>query len=285
MVFRRRKIAKQGRFSRRPSRNEGSVLILILWVLVLLGFLSGEYLSHNRGNAALAYNAWHNLKLEESIQSVVALIASGYGPNKAGSAGLGGWGPLSVKDVKLWVKVDSESTKTNINKASDAEIRGQVQKSFGEEMTDEADEITDAILDWRDADDLVRVHGGEADYYTGLGLPYRPANGPFKVLTEMLLVKGISPSLFWGDPLGQILNKGKEGDVEHPESLPPLVDDFTIYPENVKRLSIIAPGRGKSYTLVLIFLKSQGGRWVPFGQCRSALLESHPSANETGKNS
>jgi hypothetical protein len=277
MVFRRRTIARQGEFPWHRTCKEGSVLILILWVLVLLGFLSGEYLSHNRGNAALAYNAWHKLKLEESIQSVVALIASGYGPNKAGSAELGGWWPLSVKDVNLWVKVDSESTKTDINKASDAELRGQIQKSLGGEMTEEADEITDAILDWRDADDLVRMHGVEADYYTGLGLPYRPANGSFKVLTEMLLVKGVSPGLFWGDPLRQILNKREEGDEEHSESLPPLVDDFTIYPENVKRLSIIAPGRGKSYTLVLIFLKSQGGKWVPFEQCRSALLERLPS--------
>jgi hypothetical protein len=280
MVFRRRKIAKQGRLFRGPTRKEGSVLILILWVLVLLGFLSGEYLSHNRGNAALAYNAWHKLKLEESIQSVIALIASGYGPNKAGSAELGGWWPLSVKDVKLWVKVDSESTKADINKASDAEIRRKIQKSLGGEMTEEADEITDAILDWRDADDLVRIHGAEADYYAGAGLSYRPANGPFKVLTEMLLVKGVSPRLFWGDPLAQILNKGKEGEAEHPESLPPLIDDFTIYAKNIKRLSIIAPGRGKSYTLFLIFLKSQGGKWLPFGQCRSILLESHPSTNE-----
>jgi hypothetical protein len=285
MVFRRRKIARQGQVFQLPSRKEGSVLILILWVLVLLGFLSGEYLSHNRGNAALAYNAWHKVKLEESIQSVVALIASGYGLNKAGSAELGGWLPLSVKDVKLWVKVESESTKADINKVSDAEIRGKIQESLSGEMTDEADEISDAVLDWRDADDLVRIHGAEADYYAGAGLPYRPANGPFKVLTEMLLVKGVSPGLFWGDPLGQILNKGREGEAEHPEPLPSLVDDFTIYPKNVKRLSIIAPGRGRSYTLVLIFLKSQGGRWLPFAQCRSILLGSHPSTDETGKHS
>jgi hypothetical protein len=278
MVFHRGTIVKQGEFCRCISCKRGSVLILILWVLVLLGFLSGEYLVHNRGNAALAYNAWHKLKLEESIQSVVALVASGYAPDKGGSAELGGWWPLSVRDVKLWVKVDNESTKTDINKASDAAIKDQIYKSFGDNGLEEADEISDAILDWRDTDDLIRMYGAEADYYTGRGFPYRPANGPFKLLTELLLVKGVSSRLFWGDPLGEILGKEKGEEEQQPEFLPALVDAFTIYPENVKRLSIVAPGRGRSYTVVLIFLKSQGGTWLPFEQCRSMLLESDSSA-------
>jgi hypothetical protein len=277
MVFRRRTIEKQGKISRRPGCKDGSVLILILWVLVLLGFLSGEYLSHNRGNAALAYNAWEKLKLEESIQSVVALAASGSGFTKVGLEGGGGWGSLSVRDVKLWVKVGNESEKTDINKAPDVSIRQAIQKALGEERGEEAEGICDALLDWRDADDLFRINGAEAGYYEGMGLPYRPANGPFKVLTEMLLVKGVSPRLFWGDPLGEILSREKEGEEQQPESRLPLIEDFTIYPGNVKRLSIIAPGRGKSYTLVLIFLKSQGGKWLPFEQCRSTILEASSS--------
>lgn len=279
MVFRCRTIGKRGKIFGRLGRNEGSVLILILWVLVLLGFLSGEYLSHNRGNAAIARNAWDKLKLEEGIKSVVALVGSGYKPNNAAAEGLGGWWPISVEDVKLWVKVDNESTKPNINKAPDVNIRQEIQKSLGENRGEEADEIADAILDWRDADDLVRTNGAEADYYAGKDLPYRPANGPFKVLTELLLVRGISPGLFWGDPLREILNKEKEkeGGADQPAPLPPLVEDFTIYSENVKRLSIIAPGKGKSYTLVLIFLKSQGGKWLPVERCRSILLEGYPS--------
>ncbi len=183
MVFHRGTIAKQGELCRCLSCKRGSVLILILWVLVLMGFLSGEYLAHNRGNAALAYNAWHKLKLEESIQSVVALVASGYAPNEAGSADLGGWWPLSVRDVKLWVKMNSESTKIDINKASDAAIKDQIYESLVDSWTEGADEISDAILDWRDTDDLIRTHGAEADYYAGRGFPYGPANGPFKVLT------------------------------------------------------------------------------------------------------
>jgi hypothetical protein len=278
MVFCCRTIEKRRKIFWRLSCEEGSVLILILWVLVLLGFLSGEYLSRNRGNAALAYNAWDKLKLEESIQSVVALIASSYRPDTAEAEG---WWPISVEDVKLWVKVDNESTKTDINKAPDVNIRQEIQKSLGETRGEEADEIADAILDWRDADDLVRTNGAEADYYAGKGLPYRPANGPFKVLTELLLVRGISPGLFWGDPLREILNKEKDGEEVQPGSLAPLVEDFTIYSENVKRLSIIAPGKGKSYTLVLIFLKSQGGKWLPFERCRSILLEGYPSNNMT----
>jgi len=275
MVFRCRTIESRGKIFRRLGRNGGSVLILILWVLILLGFLSGEYLSHNRGNAAIARNAWDKLKLEEGIKSVVALVGSGYKPNSAEAEDLGGWWSISVGDVKLWVKVDNESTRTNINKAPDGNIRQEIQKSLGENRGEEADEIADAILDWRDADDLVRTNGAEADYYAGKGLPYRPANGPFKVLTELLLVRGISPGLFWSDPLREILNKEKEGGADQPAPLPPLVEDFTIYSESIMRLSIIAPGKGKSYTLALIFLRNQGGKWLPVERCSSILLEGY----------
>jgi hypothetical protein len=278
MVFRRRTLTEgHEKIFRHLGRKEGSVLILILWILVVIGFLSGEYLSHNRGNAAVARNAWDKLKLEESIKSVVALVGSGYKPNSAEATELGGWWPISINDLKLWVKVDDDSTKTNINTAPDVSIKQEIQKSLGENRGEEADEISDAILDWRDADDLVRTNGAEADYYAGKGLPYSPANGPFKVLTELLLVKGISPGLFWGDPLSEILNKEKEkeGGVERTAPLPPLVEDFTTYSENYVRLSIIAPGRGKSYTLALIFLKNQGGKWVPFARCSSILLEGY----------
>jgi hypothetical protein len=238
----------------------------------LLGFLSGEYLSHNRGKAALSHNSWDRLKLEAAIDSAIDLFASGYTPDNDTAESPEGWSSIVSGDVNLWIKVDEESKRTNINTAPDSEIREQIQNSFGEDDSGVADEISDALLDWRDTDDLIRTNGAETDYYERRGLPYIPANGTFKVLTEMLLIRGISHELFWGDPLAEILNENKEEKEEVPDSLPSLVEGFTTYAKDVKRLSIIAPGKGKSYTLVLVFLKKQQGEWLRFGCCRSMLL-------------
>jgi len=59
--------------------------------------------------------------------------------------------------------------------------------------------IADSILDWMDEDDRPRAQGAEADYYAGLGLPYRPRNGVPFALEELLLVRGISRAQLFGE--------------------------------------------------------------------------------------
>lgn len=58
--------------------------------------------------------------------------------------------------------------------------------------------VIDALLDWLDPDDLRRPLGAEREYYMALKPPYAPKNGPLDSLGEMLLIKGFSPSIFYG---------------------------------------------------------------------------------------
>jgi hypothetical protein len=56
-----------------------------------------------------------------------------------------------------------------------------------------------AILDWLDEDDEPREpNGAEVDYYAGLATPYTPTNGPVLSVEELLLVRGVTPSLLFG---------------------------------------------------------------------------------------
>ncbi len=59
-------------------------------------------------------------------------------------------------------------------------------------------QIMDSILDWLDLDDQKRPLGAEREYYRTLKKPYAPKNGPLDSLTEMLLIKGINASFFYG---------------------------------------------------------------------------------------
>ena len=74
--------------------------------------------------------------------------------------------------------------------------------SQNEEMTeDEAAGIVNSIKDWLDSGDddaTTGLTGAEAEYYQGLDPPYRPGNGPFTDIDELMLVKGITPELFQG---------------------------------------------------------------------------------------
>jgi general secretion pathway protein K len=74
------------------------------------------------------------------------------------------------------------------------------------ESPDEAEEIDplaiiNSLKDWLDSGDddaITGLSGAETDYYEALDPPYACKNGPFDHLSEVRLVKGISPELFDG---------------------------------------------------------------------------------------
>jgi type II secretory pathway component PulK len=71
--------------------------------------------------------------------------------------------------------------------------------------------IAAAIMDWRDADDVPTEISGsvgaESEYYSALTPPYTPKNAPFDTVDELLLVRGITPTLLYGrrDSTGAVL--------------------------------------------------------------------------------
>jgi competence ComEA-like helix-hairpin-helix protein len=64
-------------------------------------------------------------------------------------------------------------------------------------------EIAAAIADWRDKDDRLTPGGAEAEYYASLSPPYRPRNGPFETLRELMMVRGVTPPLLFGEEAGR----------------------------------------------------------------------------------
>ncbi|TWT83933.1 General secretion pathway protein K [Planctomycetes bacterium CA13] len=60
------------------------------------------------------------------------------------------------------------------------------------------EDVADAILDWLDEDEEVRPYGAESDYYNTLQTPYSPSNGPMQSVEELLLVRGVTPTLLFG---------------------------------------------------------------------------------------
>lgn len=55
-----------------------------------------------------------------------------------------------------------------------------------------------AILDWLDADDLIRPTGYESSFYQSLDHPYEAKNGPMDSIEELLLIPGITADVYFG---------------------------------------------------------------------------------------
>jgi general secretion pathway protein K len=105
---------------------------------------------------------------------------------------------VQVGDGACIIRITDESGKIDINTASDIILR-TFFLSFELEQ-DIVDTIVDSIMDWRDADDLKRLHGAESEYYLSLPSPYRAKNADFESVEELLLVKGITPEILYGSP-------------------------------------------------------------------------------------
>ncbi len=64
-------------------------------------------------------------------------------------------------------------------------------------------ELADSIVDWRDADsEITGSDGAEDEYYAAKPVPYTAKNEPFETLEELLLVKGASPQVLYGQNYG-----------------------------------------------------------------------------------
>lgn len=59
--------------------------------------------------------------------------------------------------------------------------------------------LTDALLDFVDADDIPRPEGAEQEYYNALPQPYRIHNGPLSTVEQLLLVRGFTPAVVLGE--------------------------------------------------------------------------------------
>jgi general secretion pathway protein K len=94
------------------------------------------------------------------------------------------------------VRIVDESGKLNINTVPELVLRKLIS-NLGLEG-ELVDTIVDSILDWKDKDDLVRLHGAESDYYQSLPQPYKAKNADFDTLEELLLVKGVTRELLFG---------------------------------------------------------------------------------------
>ncbi len=96
------------------------------------------------------------------------------------------------------VRIIDDSGKVDINAASEVVLKNLVLNAGVSD--EEADTIVDSIMDWKDPDDLHRLHGAESDYYLSLQNPYKAKNARFDSLEELLLVKGVTPDILYGTP-------------------------------------------------------------------------------------
>lgn len=225
------KVRHKGRRSGKPDmcvgdilKNEtgGVALVLVIWVMVVLMAIVGEFtytmrteinITRNFKEEAEAYQlalaGMESAKVE--ILSVKEPAIVYFDEGNVLRFGLDEEEEEEpVRKDKLGngtfeYKITDEDGKLNINNAPLDRLK-VVFLDAGVEVT-EVDTIVDSIMDWRDPNQLHMLNGAEEDYYRSLEKQYSCKDGPFDSVEELLLVKGMKPEILYG-------TKDEDEDVE-----------------------------------------------------------------------
>jgi general secretion pathway protein K len=186
------------RHASHPQGQRGIALILVLWMLTLLTVMASGFVYATRTELGLSGTRLALARAEAAADGAVfrALYEM---IQPAADANLvwrtdGRTYPVDLPDARVEVSIQEESARIDLNAAPEALLRGLLLSTGV--SAEEAESLLDAILDWRDADDLVRTRGAEHGEYAAAGLGHAPANANFQTVDELRLVMGMTPELY-----------------------------------------------------------------------------------------
>jgi general secretion pathway protein K len=103
-------------------------------------------------------------------------------------------GPVYIDSTRVDVYAQDLGTQLNLNQMSVQQLATFFSFVLGD--FSKADQLSQAIADWRDLDDDKRPSGEERDGYIKKELLALPTNGPFRRVEELLMVEGMTPDIY-----------------------------------------------------------------------------------------
>ena len=251
---------------RRALGERGVALALVLWLVVLLGATAATVVGSTRSASNVLVNARARTvaryAAESGIVAGAALLqqhlATAYTPAQQVLSLTGvNQAFADLKDVPLGsarfgVALTNASGLLDLNQAEPAALLGLFSQFTSPAA---AGAVVDALLDWKDADDLVRPQGAENDSYRVAGSPYVPRNAPLNRLDEFRRIRGVTDALW----LAVAPYVTVDGD---------LLLDVNAAPEEV--LAAV-PGIGPTGARSLISHRRQGGVFASISEVQALL--------------
>ncbi len=207
---------------RRPALQSraGIALIVVMIAITVLSILAAAFAFSMKVETKLAQNSSSEAELvwlgrsglefaRYVLAQQLAISSEPYdGLNQVWAGGPGGLGTsnsvlagISLKDYQLGdgrfsIEIKDLERKWNINVA-DQNALEQALRLVGVDAGETAG-IAASVLDWIDVDNNTHIGGTESEYYQTQVPPYFAKNQPIDDLSELLLVRGIGPEIYWG---------------------------------------------------------------------------------------
>lgn len=178
------------------ARQAGMAMMLVLWVLSVLTIMAGALTLSTRrtlDQSQLSRVAAQSVALADGGLYYAMFMLSHPDPRQRWRSD-GTPYTLRFPAGDLRIQVSDEGGRMDINAMQEGTLRAFFASVLGNDEL--AARISDAILDWRDPDNLRRMHGAEIDDYRALRQAGRPQNRPFLMPEELLGVLGITPEIY-----------------------------------------------------------------------------------------
>jgi general secretion pathway protein K len=203
--------------------------MLVLWVVTLLTIIAVGLTATQRTESTLAANQVATARFralsEAGIAYTVLNLLGQPSLVQGGEPAIDVWVPDGVArpwrfaGEPLTIAIVNEQSLIDLNKAS-KELFDALFFAAGV-PEGEIELLVDAILDWRDEDDLHLLNGAEDPDYEAAGIPYGAKDGPFDSVEELRQVLGFHRDLY--RTIAPVLTVNADSEKVEAEFAPPLV--------------------------------------------------------------
>jgi general secretion pathway protein K len=171
-------------------------VISVMWGLGLLTAISLSLLWNGNMSYSLAHNglelAGVNATAEAAVNRAVTALLDPRPERRWRTDGVAQ--NFEFGGTLMKVSIQDELGRIDLNQAEAPMFIGLL-RSAGLDF-DSASRLADKILDWRTATPLKHLNGAKEPEYRASGSAYRPRNGPYQSVDELLLVMDMTPALF-----------------------------------------------------------------------------------------
>ena len=192
------------------QRNNGVILIIVLWFVALITIIVATLASETRLSAKIVYHnkvavhTWNDIL--HALRAAEMELLINKMPDPPGEAQEI---PLNERQNKNYqfdgrvlnlaypipetvtVRIYNHAAKINLLRLPKQRFHELLEKRIGNDF-EKLEALEDAWQDWIDRDDFKHVNGAEKDYYETLSPPYEPRNARLETVEELLLIKGFA---------------------------------------------------------------------------------------------
>lgn len=169
--------------------------MIVLWVLVLIGFLVAHVTAAGRTELRIARNLYANAAAEAAAEGAISeAIFRLTDPNPARAWQLDGSGhELAIGRSRVILRIDNEAARINPNFALPALLEGLLRATGSDPAT--AQQVSVAIAEWVGMPVAGRSPAAVAADYRAAGLDYAPPRQRMESLDELGRVHGMTPAI------------------------------------------------------------------------------------------